>query len=149
MNDNKIITFPASLYGHKSSIDGGVKFTLDVPESAIGRVLPLIAMQNKNFFVTIEPVNTEQEYLEKERENPAERRSRYNKKMHALMRDLAGKKGITKEKVEEQIKNKLIKEGKIKESTTEMSHKELLEVINRLESVLYPVEEGPNQDDDK
>lgn len=144
---NKVIVFPATLYGDKSSVDGGRKITLDIAEENVGAILPLLAMRDKNFFVTIEPVATEQEFLEKVHETGDERRARYLRKIHAMMGDVAAAKKITKEQVRELIKGRLRKEGKLDESLNELSIRELGEVITRLEGVLYPIgEDEPEHD---
>jgi signal transduction histidine kinase len=138
---DKIITFPANLSGHRSAVDGGIKLTFDVPDTAVPFILPLLASKDKNMFVTVETVATQEEYLARTHEEPAEKRKRYIAKVHALITDIAHEKKVPEESVKGFIKDKLKSEGKLSESLSELSVRELGEVISRLENVLHPITE--------
>jgi hypothetical protein len=137
----KIITFPANLDSHRSAVDGGIKLVFSVPETAVPFILPLLASKDKNMFVTVETVATQEEYLARAHEEPAEKRNRYLKKVHALITDVAHAKGVTEDSVKALIKDKLKTEGKLSESLSELSVREIGEVISRLENVLHPITE--------
>ena len=59
---------------------------------------------------------------------------RFRKHMHALITDVAKQIGATPEEFKETIKRKLKTEGKIKESTKELSLEQLADIINKLKN---------------
>lgn len=69
-------------------------------------------------------------------ESPKDKWTRYNKKIHALLDDVAELKNTKVEDIKKIIKDSLIKEGKIKTSLSELTEETQMEVITRLERIL-------------
>lgn len=107
---------------------GQHKLTFTMDESVnSGEFNPMQLKKGAQFMVIFIPA--EEGF---QNESMVEARSRFMKRMHALIDELAEYNHIPKEEYKEQLKKQLITEGHIKQSTTELDLEGLANVINLL-----------------
>lgn len=117
---------------------GQHKFTFDVDESLIDLVGDIIKVKKgTQFIMTLTPADPEEAKKEVDedliQETDKETLIRFYKRFHSLISQLAEKQGKTNKDVKEEIKDKLIKNKVIKESTKELTIEQLADLINKLE----------------
>ena len=128
--------FPAQYNSHRGpDVVGSHHFHFDVDESIIDQVGELMkTKKGTQFIMTLKLADgTDKDLVP---ETPGETLLRFRKRFHALINEVATYKSMTPEKVKTAIRSKLIKEGKIKESTKEMDIAMLSVEINNLEEII-------------
>jgi len=97
--------------------DHSLVFTID--ESIdMGAFNPTRIKRGTQFMMVL--IESDKEDMPKQSETPEETKSRFQKRMYALMNELAELSGKDKREIKELLKKFLIEKGKIKESTTEL-----------------------------
>ena len=132
--------FPAQYDYHRGpDAIGQHKFTFDVDESRINEVGELMkTKKGTEFMMAIESVIVDDKEIDKDliQETPQQTLTRFRKRFHSLMSEVADMKKTTPEKVKEAIKKRLVREGKIEKSTKEMTVDMLSVEINNLDQLL-------------
>jgi len=132
--------FPAQYDYHRGPDSiGQHKFTFDVDESRINDVGELMkTKKGTEFIVTMESVVVDDKDMDEDliQETPQQTLTRFQKRFHSLISEIAKMKNKTPEEIKETIKKRLIREGKIEKSTKEMSIEMLSLEIGNLEELL-------------
>jgi hypothetical protein len=133
--------FPAQYSKHSGpDVIGTHHFTLDVDETRINEVGELMkTKKGTEFMVTMESViSDDKDKVDKDliQETPQQILTRFRKRFHSLMSEVADMKRKTPEEIKEIIKKRLIREKKIENSTKEMSIDLLSLEIDNLEKLL-------------
>ena len=97
--------------------------------------------RKSHVILNILPLNNASEANPVLNESAQEKKNRYNKKIHACFDEIAKMWKAPSDSVKKSIKDKLKKDGTIKESLAELNVDQQLEVINRLENIITPTHE--------
>jgi hypothetical protein len=130
--------FPIA-YDHHSgpNVIGDHKLTFSVNEERINEVGDLMkTKKGTEFIMTLESVIKDKvdEDLIQETENQT--LTRFRKRFHSLISEVADLKRKTPEEMKEAIKKRLVGEGTIESSTKELNLDQLALEINKLEKLL-------------
>lgn len=117
---------PDSIGQHK------LVFTMD--ESVENDFNPMSMKKGTQFLVILIQADTE-EYRSFSQETKEETKVRFFKQFHAILAEVAERRGITSEELRNQIKDKLKGRGLIKDSMSELSIEQLGQEIIKLKQV--------------
>lgn len=135
------IIFHGQLDGYRSRSSGDRLVTFGTYEDNPGDINEIINSKiGSEFLIIAIPTADSKAMKEWTDESPAETLDRFRKHMNALIQDCAEIKGLDKAVFRESIKQKLKKDGLIKESTKELTLEGYATVIDRLKKLKYTYE---------
>lgn len=137
-----MIKLIASFNKHSGpNVTGEHRIVFDIQKEHAPLLYPhLQTLEEKPYMVIeIHQISSKEEADERIKETEEERWKRNNKKIHAMFDELAEMKKLKSDEVKTTIKEKLKKEGTIKESLKELSIEQQLRLIDRLDNVITPL----------
>lgn len=127
-----MIIFPAQLEGYRSRSTGDRIISFCTYEDHAGDVTEVIQSKiGTEYLVMLVPTGT-QEHDAFVSETPEETKTRFQKRMHAIIDQQAKDKGVDSNSYRASIKSELKSLGLIKDSTTELTVKGYAQVISLL-----------------
>ena len=115
-----------------------ITFTLDESINA-GEFNPMSIQKGKQFLVMMVEADSDEE-MAFASETPEDTKLRFSRQMHASIQEIAVLSNSTAVIVKDELRAKLINEGTIKKSTTELNINQLATVIIRLKKYKNEIE---------
>jgi hypothetical protein len=112
--------FPASFHGLRKTVMGETLITVSVDRLFVDQIKDLMALDvGSGLYVRMSEAGDSED----EEKKNANVYQKFQRSMHALIRDVAESEGVQEDDVKNRLKTLLKSEGRIKESTTELDLK--------------------------